>query len=186
MPRVPEVPPRRLLITGGSQGARKLNQAVWSALDNLCGRFDEVVHVAGLQGVAGVAQHARNGYRGMAFTDDMPALMSSADLIVSRAGVGTIAEATAVGLPMILVPGTFGGGHQEENAASMVDVGAAVRLADRDLSGPSLIVAIDALDDARLRSMAKASASAGLRDAAQRVLAMLHEVIRSAGRAQGA
>ena len=186
VPRVPEVPPRRLLITGGSQGARKLNQAVWSALDNLCGRFDEVVHVAGLQGVAGVAQHARNGYRGMAFTDDMPALMSSADLIVSRAGVGTIAEATAVGLPMILVPGTFGGGHQEENAASMVDVGAAVRLADRDLSGPSLIVAIDALDDARLRSMAKASASAGLRDAAQRVLAMLHEVIRSAGRAQGA
>ena len=186
VPRVPEVPPRRLLITGGSQGARKLNQAVWSALDNLCGRFDEVVHVAGLQGAAGVAQHTRNGYRGMAFTDDMPALMSSADLIVSRAGVGTIAEATAVGLPMILVPGTFGGGHQEENAASMVDVGAAVRLADRDLSGPSLIVAIDALDDARLRSMAKASASAGLRDAAQRVLAMLHEVIRSAGRAQGA
>lgn len=185
-PRVPEVPPRRLLITGGSQGARKLNQAVWSALDNLCGRFDEVAHVAGLQGAAGVAQHARAGYRGMAFTDDMPALMSSADLIVGRAGVGTIAEATAVGLPMILVPGTFGGGHQEENAASMVDVGAAVRLADRDLSGPSLIAAIDALDDDRLRSMAKASASAGLRDAAQRVLAMLHEVVRSAGRAQGA
>jgi UDP-N-acetylglucosamine--N-acetylmuramyl-(pentapeptide) pyrophosphoryl-undecaprenol N-acetylglucosamine transferase len=186
MPRTPDVPPRRLLITGGSQGARKLNQAVWAALDDLCKRFEEVVHVGGQQGAAGLAQHTRAGYRGMAFTDDMPDLMTSADLIVSRAGVGTIAEATAVGLPMILVPGTFGGGHQEENAASMVDVGAAVRLADGDLSGASLVAAIDGLDDDRLRAMAKASASAGLRDAAQRVLAVLHEVARTAGRAQGA
>lgn len=181
MPRTPDVPPRRLLITGGSQGARKLNQAVWSALDELCSRFDEVVHVAGLQGAAGVVQHARAGYRGIAFTDDMPDLMTSADLIVSRAGVGTIAEATAVGLPMILIPGTFGGGHQEENAASMVDAGAAVRLADGDLNGASLVAAIDALDDDQLRAMAKASASAGLRDAAQRVLAVLHEVARPPG-----
>jgi UDP-N-acetylglucosamine--N-acetylmuramyl-(pentapeptide) pyrophosphoryl-undecaprenol N-acetylglucosamine transferase len=186
MPRAADVPPRRLLITGGSQGARKLNQAVWSALDDLCSRFEEVMHVAGLQGAAGVAQHAQAGYRGMAFTDDMSDLMTSADLIVSRAGVGTIAEAAAVGLPMILVPGTFGGGHQEENAASMVDAGAAVRIADADLSGASLVAAIDALDDERLRAMAKASAAAGLRDAAQRVLAVLHEVARTAGRAQGA
>src|SRR5258707_11763132 len=56
-PRVPEVPPRRLLITGGSQGARNLNQAVWSVLDALCARFEEVIHLAGRQGAAGVAQH---------------------------------------------------------------------------------------------------------------------------------
>src|SRR5579864_6492011 len=47
--RTPDVPPRRLLITGGSQGARNLNQAVWSALDALCARFVELVHVAGRQ-----------------------------------------------------------------------------------------------------------------------------------------
>jgi UDP-N-acetylglucosamine--N-acetylmuramyl-(pentapeptide) pyrophosphoryl-undecaprenol N-acetylglucosamine transferase len=114
----------------------------------------------------------------MAFTDDMPALMARADLIVGRAGVGTIAEATAVGLPMILVPGTFGGGHQEENAAAMVEAGAAVRLGDAELTGSSLMAAIGALDDARLRAMAKASASAGRRDAAKRVLEVLHEVAR--------
>jgi UDP-N-acetylglucosamine--N-acetylmuramyl-(pentapeptide) pyrophosphoryl-undecaprenol N-acetylglucosamine transferase len=117
----------------------------------------------------------------MAFTDDMPDLMTNADLIVSRAGVGTIAEATAVGLPMILVPGTFGGGHQEENAASMVEAGAAVRIADAELTGPSLVATIKGLDDDRLRAMAKASASAGLRDAAQRVLAVLREVARTPG-----
>ena len=177
-PRVPDVPPRRLLITGGSQGARNLNRAVWSALEELCRSFEEVVHVAGRQGAAGVTEHAHVRYTGMAFTDDMASLMSRADLIVSRAGVGTIAEATAVGLPMILVPGTFGGGHQEENATAMVDAGAAVRLGDAELSGPSLVATIQGLDGDRLRAMAKASASAGRRDAAQRVLTVLHEVAR--------
>ena len=176
--RTPDVPPRRLLVTGGSQGARNLNQAVWSALDDLCSRFEEVVHVAGAQGADGVAQHARPRYRGMAFTDEMADLMSRADLLVSRAGVGTIAEATAVGLPMILVPGTFGGGHQEENAAAMVEAGAAVRLGDAGLTGAGLVASIAALDDERLRAMAAASAAAGRRDAAKRVLAILHEVAR--------
>ena len=180
-PRTPDVPPRRLLITGGSQGARNLNQAVWSALDELCNVFEEVVHVAGRQGAAGVKDHAHARYTGMAFTDDMAGLMSRTDLIVGRAGIGTIAEATAVGLPMILVPGTFGGGHQEENAAAMVDAGAAVRLGDAQLDGASLVATIQGLDGDRLSSMAKASASAGRRDAAQRVLKVLHEVARTPG-----
>jgi UDP-N-acetylglucosamine--N-acetylmuramyl-(pentapeptide) pyrophosphoryl-undecaprenol N-acetylglucosamine transferase len=177
-PRTPDVPARRVLITGGSQGARNLNQAVWSALDELCERFLEVIHIAGRQGADGVAQHAHARYTGMAFTDDMPSLMARADLVVSRAGVGTIAEAAAVGLPMILVPGTFGGGHQEENAVAMVKAGAAVRLADAELTGTSLMAAMAGLSDERSRAMAKASAAAGSRDAAQRVLAVLHEVAK--------
>jgi UDP-N-acetylglucosamine--N-acetylmuramyl-(pentapeptide) pyrophosphoryl-undecaprenol N-acetylglucosamine transferase len=177
-PRTPQVPPRRLLITGGSQGARNLNRAVWSALDELCRMFEEVVHVAGRQGGDGIARHSRNGYRGIEFTDDMPALMAEADLLVSRAGVGTSAEAAAVGLPMVLVPGTFGGGHQEENAAAMVDAGAAVRVADAELTGATLVAALKDPDDTRLRAMARASASAGRRDAAQRVLRVLREVAK--------
>src|SRR4029077_18946621 len=137
---------------------------------------EEVVHVAGRQGAAGVEDHAHARYTGMAFTDDMAGLMSRADLIGGRAGVGTIAEATAVGLPMILVPGTFGGGHQEENAAAMVEAGAAVRIADRELTGPTLVRTIESLDAAMLRAMAGASAAVGRRDAAQRVLRVLHEV----------
>jgi UDP-N-acetylglucosamine--N-acetylmuramyl-(pentapeptide) pyrophosphoryl-undecaprenol N-acetylglucosamine transferase len=176
--RTPDVPPRRLLVTGGSQGARRLNEAVWSALDALCAKFEEVIHVAGAQGADGIARHARDRYRGVSFADDMPTLMRGADLVVSRAGVGTIAEATAIGLPMILVPGTFGGGHQEENADAMVDAGAATRIADADLSGETLLSAIAGLDDDRLRAMAAASARSGRRDAAQRVLAVLHEVAR--------
>ncbi len=176
--RTPDVPPRHLLITGGSQGARNLNQAVWSALDALCQRFEEVVHLAGRQGAEGIAQHARPRYRGLAFADDMPSLMKSADLVVSRAGVGTIAEVTAVGLPMVLVPGTFGGGHQEENAAAMVEAGAAVSIADRELTGAALVTTLDGLTTERLRAMAKASGAAGRRDAAQQVLGVLREVAK--------
>jgi len=175
-PHEPAVPPRRLLVTGGSQGARRLNEAVWSALDPLCERFEEVVHVAGTQGEAGIARHKHARYRGLAFAGDMPSLMAGTDLVVSRAGVGTIAEAAAVGLPMVLVPGLFGGGHQEGNAAAMVEAGAAVRIPDDELDGPRLIAALSSIDDTKLRAMARASAAAGRRDAAQRVLAVLHEV----------
>jgi UDP-N-acetylglucosamine--N-acetylmuramyl-(pentapeptide) pyrophosphoryl-undecaprenol N-acetylglucosamine transferase len=177
-PRRPTVPARHLLVTGGSQGARNLNQAVWGALDALCERFEEIVHVAGRQGAAGVEQNARAQYRGLAFADDMPALMSRADLVVSRAGVGTIAEVTAVGLPMVLVPGTFGGGHQEENAAAMVEAGAAVRIGDAELTPKSLVTTIDGLSAPILEAMAKASAAAGRLDAAERVLEVLHDVVR--------
>jgi UDP-N-acetylglucosamine--N-acetylmuramyl-(pentapeptide) pyrophosphoryl-undecaprenol N-acetylglucosamine transferase len=176
-PRTPAVPPRHLLITGGSQGARNLNQVVWAALDALCERFEEVVHVAGRQGAEGVARHGRPRYTGLAFVDDMPSLMSRADLVVSRAGVGTIAEVTAVGLPMVLVPGTFGGGHQEENAAAMVEAGAAVSIGDARLTPDTLVSTIDGLAAEGLRAMAKASAAAGRRDAAQRVLGVLREVV---------
>src|SRR4029077_20181893 len=100
-------PRRRRLTTGGSRPALHNNEAVWGALDELVKRFEEVVHVAGMQGAGGVARHERPGYRGLTFTDDMPALMGVADLVVGRAGVSTIAEITAVGLPMVLVPGTF-------------------------------------------------------------------------------
>ena len=107
----------------------------------------------------------------------MPQLMAEADLVVSRAGVGTIAEISAVGLPMVLVPGTFGGGHQEENANAMVDAGAAVRIGDADLDPESLVAALDSLTPDKLRAMAKASAASGRHDAAKRVLKVLHDVV---------
>jgi UDP-N-acetylglucosamine--N-acetylmuramyl-(pentapeptide) pyrophosphoryl-undecaprenol N-acetylglucosamine transferase len=77
---------------------------------------------------------------------------------------------------MVLVPGTFGGGHQEENAMAMVDAGAAVRIADAELSPATLLSTIDGLSAERLHAMAEASSATGRRDAAQRVLAVLHRV----------
>jgi UDP-N-acetylglucosamine--N-acetylmuramyl-(pentapeptide) pyrophosphoryl-undecaprenol N-acetylglucosamine transferase len=91
-PRTPAVPPHTLLVTGGSQGARNLNNAVWGALDDLARMYEHVIHVAGRQGAHGVAEHRRERYEGMAFSDDMPALTSRADLIVGRGRRGRAAD----------------------------------------------------------------------------------------------
>jgi UDP-N-acetylglucosamine--N-acetylmuramyl-(pentapeptide) pyrophosphoryl-undecaprenol N-acetylglucosamine transferase len=174
--RVPEVPPRRLLVMGGSQGARRLNQAVWGALDELAEGFEEVVHLTGAQGQEEAASLARPGYRPIAFSDEMPRLLGEADLVLCRAGVGTCAELTAVGLPMIVVPGTFGGGHQERNATELVAAGAAVRIGDAELTPRTLLACLRELTGDRLRAMAEASAALGRPDAARAIVGVLEEV----------
>ena len=174
--RVPGVPARRLLVIGGSQGARRLNQAVWGSLGALLDAFEEVVHVTGRQGEEAAAGMVRPGYRPIGFTDDVPGLYAAADLVVSRAGVGTCAELTAVGLPAIVVPGTFGGGHQEHNALTLERAGAAVRVADGDLTPDTLVDALRSLTEDRLRAMAAASAVLGRPDAADRIVRVLEEV----------
>jgi UDP-N-acetylglucosamine--N-acetylmuramyl-(pentapeptide) pyrophosphoryl-undecaprenol N-acetylglucosamine transferase len=174
--RVPEVPPRRLLAMGGSQGARRINQTVWGALDTLLEGFEEVIHLTGRQGEAEAAELGRPGYRPIPFSDEMPRLLAEADLVLCRAGVGTCAELTAVGLPAIVVPGTFGGGHQEHNAAELARAGAAVRIADADLTPDTLCATLDELTGERLRSMAAASAALGRPDAAAAIVQVLQEV----------
>ncbi len=171
--RTPAAPAGRLLVIGGSQGARRINRAVWASLDGLLARFQEVIHLTGAQGGAGAATLARPGYRPLTYSDDVAALMAEADLVVGRAGVGTIAEVTAVGLPLLVVPGSFGGGHQEHNAAALVSAGAAARIADRELTGERLLAELDRLDPARLRAMAEASAALGRPDAAIAIVRVL-------------
>lgn len=174
--RTPRVPPRRLLVMGGSQGARHINETVWSLLDHLLARFEEVVHLTGAQGKQQAARLARPGYRPIAFSSEMPRLLSEADLVVCRAGVGTCAELTAVGLPAVLVPGTFAAGHQERNAAQLVRAGAAVRIGDVELTPQLLLRTLDALDRPRLSAMAAASARLGRPDAALAIVRVLDEV----------
>jgi UDP-N-acetylglucosamine--N-acetylmuramyl-(pentapeptide) pyrophosphoryl-undecaprenol N-acetylglucosamine transferase len=175
-PRTPRAPARTLLVIGGSQGARRLNAAVWGALDGLLERFTEVVHLAGEQGRSEVERLRRPGYEGIPFSEDVAALMARSDLVLCRAGVSTLAELTAVGLPAIVVPGTFGGGHQAENAQAVAAAGAAVVVPDEELTPERLLEVVDSLNAPRLRAMARAAAKLGLRDAAQRVLNVVREV----------
>jgi UDP-N-acetylglucosamine--N-acetylmuramyl-(pentapeptide) pyrophosphoryl-undecaprenol N-acetylglucosamine transferase len=176
----PRVPPERLLVMGGSLGARRLNHAVWGSLDELLRRFREVVHLTGRQGEEEAVRLARPGYRPIGFSAEVPRLMAESDLVVCRAGVGACAEVTAVGLPAVLVPGTFGGGHQERNAQNLVAAGAAVRLADDELSPAALVRVLEGLDDGRLRAMAQASRALGRPDAARSVVRLLEQVAEDA------
>jgi UDP-N-acetylglucosamine--N-acetylmuramyl-(pentapeptide) pyrophosphoryl-undecaprenol N-acetylglucosamine transferase len=91
----------------------------------------------------------------------MDAALLAADLLVGRAGSSTLAEASAAGLPMIVVPYPHAAAHQRANAAEMVDAGAALLVDDADLDGDTLRQACDLLFDDRLAAMAEAARSVG-------------------------
>jgi len=82
-----------------------------------------------------------------------------------------------IGLPAMIVPGTFGGGHQGRNAERLARAGAAIRIADDDLAADSLLAAVDGLDRDRLQSMAAASRALGRPAAARDILAVLREAV---------
>ena len=115
---------RILLVAAGTQGARKRSTArSGDALPRLC-EVARVVHIAGAassdEAIAertSLPEALRDRYEPAPFRDDLPALMVAADLAVMRAGASTLGELPAAGLPAILVPGAFAGGHQRRERA---------------------------------------------------------------------
>lgn len=135
---------KTLTVMGGSQGAQKINQAVATALaDLLADEKLQVVHVCGASNIEQVraltdlyASHPR--YRLLEYVENMPALLAATDLALSRAGASTLAELMVCEVPVILVPGQFGGGHQQDNAISIVEAGAGTLLEETQLSAQTL------------------------------------------------
>ncbi|GAP67168.1 UDP-N-acetylglucosamine--N-acetylmuramyl-(pentapeptide) pyrophosphoryl-undecaprenolN-acetylglucosamine transferase [Mizugakiibacter sediminis] len=163
----------RLLVLGGSQGARALNLRVPEALAKLPHeRRPEVLHQCGARGVeetraayaaAGVDAHVEP------FIDDMASAYAWADLAVCRAGALTLAELAAAGLGAVLVPFPHAvDDHQTRNAGAAVAVGAAVLIPERELDDARLAQTLDALlaDRARLVAMAQAARTLAKPDAA--------------------
>ena len=165
--------PLRLLVLGGSQGARALNRALPKALAASAVKFS-VRHQSGVSGQEETrAAYQRAGLEAQvdAFIDDMAAAYESADLVVCRAGALTVAELTAAGLPAILVPFPHAvDDHQTSNGQFLVDVGAAVMLKEGTDLEVALSVQLNMLSDrSKLLEMAKAARSRFLPQAAERV-----------------
>jgi UDP-N-acetylglucosamine--N-acetylmuramyl-(pentapeptide) pyrophosphoryl-undecaprenol N-acetylglucosamine transferase len=165
---------RLLLVFGGSQAVARLNEAVIAALPRLVADW-HVLHLAGEAGMAdaGAARQAlpeelRSRYTAEPFlTDRMAEALVAADLVVGRAGSSTCAELAAVGVASILVPYPYAGAHQRYNARYLADEGAAVFVADDELTGDRLAGETTALlDDVRRRAMADAAGALGRPDAA--------------------
>lgn len=160
--------PIRLLIVGGSLGAARLNTSVPAALALLAGRLScEVRHQCGERGLdAARAAYAAAGTRAeiLAFIDDLATAYGWADIVICRAGALTVSELAAVGVGSILVPFPAAvDDHQTRNAQYLVDVGAAVRIADRELEPQRLAAELERLcaDRATLLRMAEAARSRG-------------------------
>lgn len=147
--------PLRILVVGGSQGAKALNQIVPQALALIpAAQCPQVVHQAGKTLDVAQAAYAAAGVVAdaqiLAFISDMPAAFAAADLVVCRAGASTIAELAASGAASILVPFPFAvDDHQTANARFLVDVGAARLMPEASLTPLALAQAITTLADDR-------------------------------------
>jgi UDP-N-acetylglucosamine--N-acetylmuramyl-(pentapeptide) pyrophosphoryl-undecaprenol N-acetylglucosamine transferase len=170
-----------VLVFGGSLGARSINLA---ALEAFAGASFGVLHVCGERDYPELSQRElRGGYRlyeqlePAAFGD----ALAAADLVVARAG-GSVFEIAAHGLPAILIPYPHAAGdHQSTNARWMTDAGAAVAIADRELTAQTLAAEVAALlsDRARIAAMGGASRALARPDAAHEVARELLEVARA-------
>jgi UDP-N-acetylglucosamine--N-acetylmuramyl-(pentapeptide) pyrophosphoryl-undecaprenol N-acetylglucosamine transferase len=155
-----------VLVTGGSLGAQRLNDAFAAASADLAAAGIQVLHVAGVGKELTPAPGAGSRYVVLPYCDRMDLAYAAADLVVARAGASTVCELTAVGLPAVYVPLPVGNGEQRLNAAGAVAAGGGLLVDDAAVTGHWVTSVVSALvlDAERLASMATASASVGERD----------------------
>ncbi len=170
---------RRVLVFGGSRGARTLNRAVMGAADTWGGRPDLQLMVQ--TGTADL-QEVRTACAGCdnitvtPYIEDMAAALRAADLVVCRAGAMTLAEIQCAGKPAILVPYPHAtDDHQRHNAAECAAAGAAVILEDADCTATNLAARVEEIlrDGSRLAKMGEAARALARPEAAVRIAADL-------------
>ena len=170
-----------LLVTGGSLGAQRLNEAVAGAADEMLAAGAQILHVTG-KGKGAPASAEREGYRVLEYVSAMEEAYAAADLAVTRSGSGTVSEVTAVGLPAVFVPLPIGNGEQALNGQEVVAAGGALMIDDADFTAQTLTRTVLPLllDPERLATMSQAARAFGIPDAAEQ---LAQRVISAARRA---
>lgn len=163
-----------LLVTGGSQGARSINDAVTGAAADLAANGIGVLHAYGKKNEV-VAPDSDPAYVAVPYIDRMDLAYSAADVIVCRSGAMTVAEVSAVGLPAVYVPLPHGNGEQALNALPIVEAGGGVIVPDAELTPERVAAEIVPMfnDEQRLAAASEAAREAGHRDAAGKIADML-------------
>lgn len=195
-----------LVGVGGSRGARSINKAMVHVCSQLARqeREDEprprinfekkrprvqIIHITGPTGyeaflkelaAAGIDMGNCGNIIIRPYLHQMEYALAAADLCIARAGATFIAEMTAKGIPGILVPYPLAAeNHQEDNAQSLVDLGAAEMILDKDLTGQFLLEKVEEIffnEDNRMR-MAKNSFLAGKREAIEKIIQVIKRVL---------
>ena len=180
---------KTILILGGSQGARRLNEAVLNGVESLddtvqllwqCGKRDYTDVAARLEKKDVVISL-------FPFSNQMELVYAAADLAVARAGALTIAELTACGVPAILVPFPHAAAdHQTHNAAEVALAGAAEMIADAELDAMKLVAhAMALVKSDRLEGMRQAARALGRPDAAADIARDVIQLARHKGESSG-
>ena len=185
-----EIPPKpreallTVLITGGSQGSRTLNQAAresWPLFRSSSAPVRFVHQTGGVAFAELSTAFAASGMDGelVPFLDDMPAAFARSDLVVCRSGAGAVAELAAAGKPAILVPFPYAADdHQLRNAEAFAAAGAARLILDREMTGQRLFDEIMTLAAAPglLERMGQAARRLARPGAARRAADILEEL----------
>ncbi len=179
---------KTVLVSGGSRGARSINNAMLEVEAALAGRHDvQVLHVTGdvnyeeyLQKLRKQGTEAENIIV-KPYLHNMPAALAAADMAVFRAGAIGLAELMAKGIPSVLVPYPYAtANHQEFNARAVEACGAAKVVLDRELTGDSLLEIIEHLlvHNEELKKMQQAAQGLGRPQAAETIARQALDLIK--------
>jgi UDP-N-acetylglucosamine--N-acetylmuramyl-(pentapeptide) pyrophosphoryl-undecaprenol N-acetylglucosamine transferase len=173
-----------LLITGGSQGAKHINEVVINMLPRLKEAGIQVIHLTGRDGYESAhAAHIASGIRSCTkpFESKMKLAFDAADVVVSRAGASSLAEIAALRKPAILVPYPYAtDNHQYHNAKLLSDNNAAILMLDKDITPESLFTGVNMLmtDERRRNGLIQNCAKFYMPDSADKMAAIVLQMCR--------
>lgn len=178
-----------LLVTGGSQGARRINESVAAAAPSFAAAGVQVLHILGPQGSIDLLPPVEGGppYVVEHYVDRMDLAYAAADAVVCRAGSNTVTEVSGVGLPAVFVPLPIGNGEQALNARPVVDAGGGLLVADAAFTPEWVRATIPALVADRDRGEAMGRAACGVipLDADEKLADLIEEAARRPTRSGG-
>ncbi|MHD0303519.1 undecaprenyldiphospho-muramoylpentapeptide beta-N-acetylglucosaminyltransferase [Rhodococcus erythropolis] len=168
-----------LLVFGGSQGAKSLNDAVSGAAEELAKAGISVLHAHGPKNSLEVTQYSETApYVAVPYLSRMDLAYAAADATICRSGAMTVAEVSAVGLPAVYVPLPHGNGEQELNAKPVVAAGGAIIVSDNELTPTFVAGTVVPMlsDSARLDKMSSGAANVGHRTAATEIARIVLDI----------
>jgi UDP-N-acetylglucosamine--N-acetylmuramyl-(pentapeptide) pyrophosphoryl-undecaprenol N-acetylglucosamine transferase len=168
-----------LLVTGGSQGAQRINETVFAGAALVLGAGWQILHITGER--SELRDSPLPGYHLLPYCDRMDLALGAADLAVARAGSATVSELTALGIPAVYVPLAIGNGEQKLNAADAVRAGGAVVVENSAFSVDWIADELVPLLENRvlLAEMAAHALAIGVLDGADRTLDLVRDALGS-------
>lgn len=175
-----------VLVFGGSRGAAKINRSFVEAIPFFKGKPYQAILVTGnehykkISAQSNALEEKAENIKIVPYVDQMPALFKKMAAVACRSGATTLTELTALGIPSILIPSPYvTNNHQFKNAQSLEKNEAALIIQEEQMDAASFFQAIDSLlsDSERRRKMAKQAAALGVPDAADRLLAVVEEIL---------
>lgn len=166
-----------LLVTGGSLGAKRINETIESARKVLSAAGIQVLHIVG--GNSDLPELKTKDYVRINYCDRMDLAISAASFAVSRAGASTVSEFAAVGLPAVYIPYAVGNGEQKLNIAALVKAGGGAVVPDAEFT-PEYVaeVLIPMISNSKeLQQMSNAAKSSGISDGTSRLLRLVQGVL---------